>query len=69
MWIPPSLPRPNRGHVFPLTTGLALTGAIAFLVAGFIGDLANSVRSLMLLLLSYPLYLGFRWWSRRKVAA
>lgn len=63
----PDLPRPYRVPGFPVTTGIALTGAIAFLVAGFIGDRANSVRSFVLLLLSYPLYLGFRWLSRRKV--
>ncbi|MEO8200051.1 MAG: APC family permease [Gemmatimonadota bacterium] len=61
----PDLPRPYRVPGFPLTTGIVLIGAIAFLIAGFIGDRANSVRSFLLLLLSYPLYLGFRWLSKR----
>lgn len=62
----PDLARPYRVPGYPVSTGVALLGAIAFLGAGFIGDQANSVRSLALLLLSYPLYLGFRWWKRRK---
>ncbi|MEO8295102.1 MAG: amino acid permease [Gemmatimonadota bacterium] len=62
----PDLPRPYRVPGFPFTTGLALTGAIAFLIAGFIGDRSNSIRSLFILLLSYPVYRGFRWWTHRK---
>jgi len=61
----PDTPRPYRVRGYPWTTGVALVGSIAFLVAGFIGDRQNSIRSLVLLALSYPLYLGFRWWRRR----
>jgi APA family basic amino acid/polyamine antiporter len=61
----PDTPRPYRVRGYPWTTGLALIGSLAFLIAGFVGDRENSIRSLVLLALSYPLYLGFRWWRRR----
>jgi APA family basic amino acid/polyamine antiporter len=61
----PGLARPYRVPGFPFSTSVALIGSVAFLMAGFVGDRVNSVRSLIILLLSYPLFLGFRWWSRR----
>ena len=53
----PDTNRPHRAFGYPWTTGIALIGSIAFLVAAVIGDRANSVRSLLLLAASFPVYL------------
>jgi basic amino acid/polyamine antiporter, APA family len=52
----PDTPRPYRVPGFPLTTGLALLGSVAFLVGSVVTDWGNSWRSLLLLALSYPVY-------------
>lgn len=52
----PDTPRPFRVPGFPFTTGLVLVGSIAFLVGAFIGDRTNSLWSLLLLALSFPVY-------------
>jgi len=59
----PDSPRPYRAWGYPWTTGIALLGAVAFLVGAIIADLKNpdavhhySVWSLGLLVLSYPAY-------------
>jgi len=56
----PGTPRPHRAIGFPWTTGIALIGSIAFLVAAMIGDPTNSVRALLLLAASFPVYLVVR---------
>ncbi|HEY7472172.1 MAG TPA: APC family permease [Gemmatimonadota bacterium] len=56
----PDTPRPFRAIGYPWTTGLALAGSIAFLVASFVGDPANSARSLLLLAASVPVFLLIR---------
>ncbi|MEP7326287.1 MAG: APC family permease, partial [Gemmatimonadota bacterium] len=61
----PDTPRPYRAPGYPFVTGIALLGAVAFLVSGFFGDRANSVRSVIVLALSYPLYRVFRYAIRR----
>lgn len=53
----PDTPRPYRVIGYPWTTGIALLGSIAFLVAAFFGDRANTVRALLLLAVSLPVYL------------
>ena len=53
----PGTPRPFRVIGYPWTTGLALAGSIAFLVAALIGDPGNSLRSLLLLAASVPVFL------------
>lgn len=52
----PSIERPFRAPGFPWTTGLVFVGSIAFLVGSVLSDRTNSVRSLVLLALSYPVY-------------
>jgi APA family basic amino acid/polyamine antiporter len=52
----PDTPRPYRVPGFPVTTGLALLGSLAFLVGSVVTDWGNSWKSLLLLALSYPAY-------------
>ena len=54
----PDRPRPYRVWGYPWTTGIALAGSIAFLVAQCVSDTRNSLWSLGLLALSYPVYLA-----------
>ena len=56
----PGAPRPFRAAGYPWTTGLALAGSIAFLVASIVGDRTNSLRSLLLLAASVPVFLLVR---------
>jgi APA family basic amino acid/polyamine antiporter len=57
----PDTPRPYRAWGHPWTTGLALAGYLAFLVGQVVGDTRNSLWSLGLLALSWPV---FRWVKR-----
>ena len=52
----PATPRPFRVPGFPYTTGIVLLGSLAFLVGAVVTDRTNSVRSLILLGASYPMY-------------
>ncbi|MEO5799161.1 MAG: amino acid permease [Gemmatimonadales bacterium] len=52
----PDTPRPYRAWGYPYSTGLVLVGSVAFLVGAVLSDRANSLRALVLLALSYPLY-------------
>jgi basic amino acid/polyamine antiporter, APA family len=52
----PGTPRPFRVPGFPFTTGLVLIGSIAFLVGAVLSDRTNSLWSIVLLALSYPVY-------------
>lgn len=56
----PELPRPFRAIGYPWTTGIALAGSVAFLAASIVGDPGNSMRSLMLLAASVPVFLWIR---------
>jgi APA family basic amino acid/polyamine antiporter len=56
----PDAPRPYKAWGFPWTTGIALMGSIAFIVGQVIGDTRNSLWSIGLLALSYPVYLALR---------
>jgi APA family basic amino acid/polyamine antiporter len=56
----PDLPRPFLAWGFPWTTGTALVGSVAFLIAAIIGDPHNSVRALLLLAASTPVFLLVR---------
>ncbi|MEO8478139.1 MAG: amino acid permease [Gemmatimonadota bacterium] len=53
----PDTPRPFRVPGFPYTTGIVLVGSIAFLVGSVISDRTNSLRSILLLAASWPVYL------------
>ena len=57
----PDLPRPYRAWGYPWTTALTLAGALAFLVGNIIGGTGVSLTALVVVVLSYPLYLLFRW--------
>lgn len=52
----PATPRPYRVPGYPWTTGLVLLGSVAFLVGAVISDQENSIRSIVLLAASYPIY-------------
>ncbi|HEV2765135.1 MAG TPA: APC family permease [Pyrinomonadaceae bacterium] len=52
----PDLPRPHRAWGYPFTTALALAGSLAFLAGAVLADTRNSLRALVLLALSYPVY-------------
>ncbi len=56
----PNLPRPYRTKGYPWTTGLALIGSVAFLTGAVISDPRHSLYSLLLLSLSYPVFLWLR---------
>ena len=55
----PDTPRPWRVPGYPLTTGLAALGSLAFLTGSIFSDWNNSWKSLVLLALSYPVYRAF----------
>jgi APA family basic amino acid/polyamine antiporter len=56
----PEKPRPYRALGYPLTTVLALTGSVAFLVGAVVSDLSSgsrdSIYALVLLAASYPAF-------------
>ncbi len=56
----PDLPRPYRAWGYPWTTALTLAGAVAFLVGNILGGTGVSLTALVVVVLSYPLYLLFR---------
>lgn len=56
----PNARRPFKAIGHPLTTGLVLMLSIGFLIGAFVADTRNSIYSLMLLALSWPLYLIVR---------
>jgi APA family basic amino acid/polyamine antiporter len=60
----PDTPRPWRAWGFPWTTGIAFLGSVSFLVAALISDRANSVRALLLLAASVPVFFLVRRGSR-----
>ncbi len=52
----PDTPRPFRVPGFPWTTGLVLLGSMAFIAGSLVSDRTNSLRSIVLLAASYPIY-------------
>lgn len=61
----PEARRPFRAIGHPWTTALVLVLSVAFLVGAFFADTRNSVYSLVLLAVSWPIYLMVRPGSRR----
>jgi basic amino acid/polyamine antiporter, APA family len=53
----PDAPRPYRAIGHPLTTGLALAASVAFLIGAIASDTRNSVYALVVLAISFPMYL------------
>jgi APA family basic amino acid/polyamine antiporter len=53
----PDKPRPYRAWGYPFTTALALLGSLLFLAGAIWADTTNSVYALLLLAVSYPVFL------------
>ena len=65
----PNVRRPFRAIGHPWTTGLVLVLSVGFLVGAFLADTRNSIYSLILLALSWPLYLALRPKADRSIPA
>lgn len=52
----PDTPRPYRAWGYPVTTGIALLGSVAFLAGSIVGDKKGSIIALALLIISYPVH-------------
>jgi len=52
----PQLPRPYRAIGYPVIPAIVLLGALAFIVGSFFGDRDNTLKSVLVLLASYPAY-------------
>lgn len=52
----PATSRPYRAWGYPVTTGIVLTGSVAFLIAAVVADPRNSVYAIILLAASYPIH-------------
>lgn len=52
----PHLPRPWRAIGYPVIPAIVLLGALAFIVGSFFGDRENTLKSVLVLLGSYPAY-------------
>jgi APA family basic amino acid/polyamine antiporter len=52
----PEKPRPFRAWGYPWTTAAALIGSLLFLAGAIASDTENSVYALLLLAISYPLF-------------
>ena len=55
-WREPGLPRPYRAIGYPVIPAIVLLGAAAFVVGSFFGDRENTLKSVLVLLASYPVY-------------
>jgi APA family basic amino acid/polyamine antiporter len=53
----PHAPRPFRAIGHPWTTGLALIASVAFLIGAAISDTRNSIYALVVLAISFPVFL------------
>jgi len=60
----PEAARPYRAWGYPVTTGLALLGSIAFLAGAVKADMKNSIFALKLLGASLPVFLLLWLWRR-----
>ena len=56
----PNARRPFRAIGHPWTTGLVLVLSVGFLFGAFVADTRNSIYSLLLLAVSWPIYRGLR---------
>lgn len=61
----PDAPRAYRAWGYPWIPGLVLLGALAFIAGNFVGDRENSVRAVLVIAASYPLYLAAKRLLRR----
>ena len=67
-WKEPNAERPYRAWGYPWTTGLALVGSLAFVAGALVSDTRNSLYALLVLALSYPLYLAFKFFGKPRAA-
>jgi APA family basic amino acid/polyamine antiporter len=66
----PDTPRPFRAWGHPWTTGLALAISVAFLVGSIVNDeWANTWKSLVVLVASYPAYALIQFMQRKSRTA
>jgi APA family basic amino acid/polyamine antiporter len=65
----PDMARPYRAWGYPWTTGIALVASVIFLVCSILTDKKNAPRALLMLVLSYPVFLVLKWVSRRTNSA
>ena len=56
----PDTPRPYRAWGYPVVPGIVLIGALAFLIGSFTGDYENTMRSVIVIAISVPVYLVAR---------
>lgn len=63
----PELPRPYKAWGYPWTTLIVLIGSLAFLIGATINDTANSIYAVLLIALSYPIYLLTKKFSKRDI--
>jgi basic amino acid/polyamine antiporter, APA family len=63
-WREPEMDRPYRAWGYPITTGIALIGSIAFLIGSIVTDRENAPLALGILLLSYPVFRALKWSTR-----
>ncbi len=64
----PAMKRPFRAWGYPVTTGLALIGSLAFLVAAVHDDTLSALRALVLLAIALPAFALMRRRQRRQAA-
>ena len=62
----PDLPRPYRAPGYPFIPALVLLGAIAFIAGSIIGDRTNSIRSILVIVASYPVFRIFKWFRDKR---
>jgi APA family basic amino acid/polyamine antiporter len=61
----PQLPRPYRAIGYPVIPAIVLLGALAFIAGSFFGDRENTLKSVLVLLASYPTYRLVLWLRAR----
>ena len=61
----PDLPRPYRAIGYPVVPAIVLLGAVAFIVGSFFGDRENTLKSVLVLLASYPAFRLVLWLRAR----
>ena len=64
-WREPDVPRPYRAIGYPVIPAIVLLGAIAFVMGSFLGDRENTLKSVLVLVASYPAYRLVIWLRAR----
>ncbi|HTQ62099.1 MAG TPA: APC family permease [Candidatus Solibacter sp.] len=64
----PEMARPYRAWGYPWTTGIALFASAIFLIGSIVTDRKNAPLALLMLVLSYPVFLILKWVQRRASA-